>query len=223
MGAVRDILKKRLPRIESQIANETATTHAYLAALSLGLDVAGVPLERFIPVRVYLSELSRESIDEVSEAVDGMLDELGFAETDDFPAETGSWFKKWFAKSKEAMTQPNVVEILKKGERALELEYLHCKQAEADRHQAEGTAALIQSLQGQSAAVCQIGSILLVKSTDSAGHSQVMTRTLTQSEIVALEQQPSALKSPVDVLRFLDGVGGSHRPAPVLTDGDDAA
>lgn len=211
--ALRDLRENRIPAVESQLKNlqsvqtvETTTIHAYLVALGLGLDLARVPLQRFVPVRIYLQEQSRSSVARTSDAVVAFLDELGFRPSDDFPEETGSWFKKWFAKSSSALSQPQVIERLQKGERALELEYLHCKQAEADKNQAEGAAALIRAVSDQRAAVCQIGSILLVKSTDSLGHSHIVTRTLNQAEIIALEKHPGVLKSPADVLAFLDKV-----------------
>ena len=79
---------------------------------------------------------------------------------------------------------------------------------------------MIQALQSQNAAVCQIGSILLVKTTDGTGHSQVVTRTLSQAEIIALEKSPSALKSPDEVARFLDARRLERQSPGVLPDGD---
>lgn len=216
--ALANVENRRLPRTESELKalreqtqDASATAHEYIVAIGLGLNLDDVPLHRFIPVRVYLREPSRGSVKRVSEAVNEALRNLDFDYADDFPAESGSWFKKWFAKSRDALTRPEVIERLQKGERALELEYLQRKQAEADRNQAEGAAALIKALDNESVAVCQIGSILLVKKTDEQGRSGVVTRTLTQAELIALEKQPSVLRSPEDVFEFLDTLNSTRR------------
>ncbi|MGH8549866.1 MAG: hypothetical protein ACRERU_14925 [Methylococcales bacterium] len=86
--------------------------HQFLVLQSLGLDLSEIPLPRFVPIRVYLSEADQKHTRSVSNAVRHLLDTFGFAISDDFPEESGSWWKKWFAKTKDATTQPEVIERL---------------------------------------------------------------------------------------------------------------
>ncbi len=74
--------------------------HSYLVAQSMGIDLNDVPLPRFIPVRVYLSEAPQRDVDRVTKAVTQLSEAFGFTVSDEFPAKTGSWWKKWFVKTK---------------------------------------------------------------------------------------------------------------------------
>ncbi len=194
-------------KLEEQEA-ALADAQAYLAALSADVPLRDLPLPRIVPVRVYLRDGS-EGVESVSRAVESLLRSAGFDISGDLPPETGSWYKRWFAKTKEALTAPQVVERLEKVERAAELEYISTKQAEADRNHAEAVAALIQSLQNEQEAAVQAGSILLLKFSDEHGHSRIVTRTLTQRELVAIERAPQLLKDPVGLLAALAGGAAS--------------
>jgi hypothetical protein len=108
-------------------------THAFLAAQSQGLDLAETPLPRFLPLRVYLSEDTPEIVESVKKAISGVLDVQGLEIADDFPAETGSWWKKWMVRSKDFLTQDEVAERLNKIERAVEMKVLHEPQADVDK------------------------------------------------------------------------------------------
>lgn len=146
-------LSERLAELAGSIEAETkrntdlsASTHEWLAVQSLGLDTASVKMTRFVPLRVFLSDTPRKSVAEVSEAVRLLLETFGFGISDDFPPILGSWYKKWFAKTIDAATQPEVLERLEKIERAVELKGLGQPQADIDSKQAEAVSSHISQV-----------------------------------------------------------------------------
>jgi hypothetical protein len=185
--------------------NLSADTHEWLAIQSLGLEASGVKISRFIPLRVYLSDTPGQAIDAVSDSLAKFLEAFEFGISDDFPAIQGSWFKKWFAKTVEAATQPEVLERLKKIERAVELNGLGQPQADIDVKQAEAVSGLIKALEGIPNAATQVGSILLVKIASETG-PVVQVRTLTQIELIHLENNQRLLSSPENVLERLSEI-----------------
>jgi hypothetical protein len=178
-------------------------SHNYFAFLSLGIDLRNVPLTRFLPMRVYLDTTGRDEIDGMVDALNRALDAFGFTISDEFPEETGSWFKRWFGKTKDAVAQPEVQERLAKVERALEFQGLHLPQAQADKNQADAIAALIGSVERVPTAAIQAGSILLVKTNAANGAPCIQVRTLTQQQMILLEKNQRLLASPNDAFEKL--------------------
>jgi len=179
--------------------------YSHLTMSSLGLDPASAPLHRFLPLRVYTATDDADATLAISEAVEQLIASFDVEFAHEFPAESGSWFKRWFGRTRDAVAQPEVASRLKKLERALELETLQKNQSAIDKNQAEAAAALLDALGSTDEAVCQIGSILLVKIIGPTGKPQVFTRTLTQEELLFVERNPEALKSPAEVLGKLRG------------------
>jgi hypothetical protein len=183
-------LEKELRRALDVVSSEHRTlqtdVHSYLVAQSMGIDLKDLPLPRFIPVRVYLSEASQQDVDRVTEAVTGLSEVFGFTVSDEFPAKNGSWWKKWFVKTKEVATQPEVQKRLEKLERALELKGLAEPQANVDKLEAEAVAMLVKAVENSPNAAIQAGSLLLVKTTHKR-RKCLQVRTLTQRELIHLE------------------------------------
>lgn len=169
----------------------------------MGVDLSSVPLPRFIPIRVYLSEGDSKRTQSVSNAIRQLLDTYGFSVSDDFPEESGSWWKKWFAKTREVATQPEMIERLKKIERAVELQGLHKPQSEINRNEAEAVAALLKAVESVPMAAIQAGAILLVKTNSPNMGPCVQVRTLTLRELTLLERNQKLLASPHDILAKL--------------------
>jgi len=174
-----------------------------LALASLGVDADSVPVQRYVPLRLYLSAGDDAKLDSIQKAVMNVARKFGLEVADDFPAETGSWWKRWTTKTKDVLTHPELVDRLKKLERAVELKGIHHPQSEITRNEAEATAALIKSVESIPRVALQIGSILLVKALDHEGKSVVHARTLTQEQLIYLEKNPRALASPEEILSSL--------------------
>jgi hypothetical protein len=162
----------------------------------------------FLPVRVYLSEASRDDIRNVTKAVSQIADAFGFTVSDEFPEKTGSWWKKWFVKTKDAATQPEVSQRLEELERALQLRGLGKPQAEIDKTQAEAVALLLKAVDGIPNVAIQTGAILLVKTAQN-GSNCLQVRTLTQRELIHLEKHQDLLTTPDTVLSQLAGLARS--------------
>ena len=174
-------------------------THSLLAIQALGLPVDHVQSIRFVPVRAYIDTTPPGAIDAISTALQELLVAFGFLWADEFPAVRGSWFKKWFAKSKEVLSQPEVLERLKKLERAVEIKAIDSPQADVDDRQASAIAKLIKSLEKVPNAAVQAGSVLVVKVATPNG-SVIQARSLSQGEMLELENNQLLLQEPQSVL-----------------------
>jgi hypothetical protein len=213
-------LSRKIDALDAQTKSSSAELHRWLSIQSLDLATKGVRLDRFVPMRVYLSDIPDSGLDPVTEAIDRLIEAFGFEVSDDFPEVLGSWFKKWFVKTKEVASQPEVAERLAKVERALELKGLGSPQADIDQKQASAVAALTSSLEKVPAAAMQVGSILYLKQTID-GQTVIQVRTLTQRELLILENNQDLLNSPTTVMTKLaqmcarDAITNGVATAPV--------
>ena len=188
-------------------------THSFLAIQALGLPADRVQSIRYVPIRAYIDQTPDGAIDAISAAISDVLSAYGFTFADEFPEIKGSWFKKWFAKSKEVLSQPEVAERFEKIERAIELKAIDNPQADADLKQASATAKLIKALDKIPTAAVQAGSVLVVKLTTPKG-SVIQARTLSQQEMVELENNQLLLQDPSEVLGKLTAACNSSRKLP---------
>ena len=94
---------QRIQSLEQRTSEEFARSRRqlteYLVPLSLGLPLDELPLHRFVPVRVFLRRGNPSTVEQVSAAIAEALNSLGFEISDSFPAESGSWFKRWTSRS----------------------------------------------------------------------------------------------------------------------------
>jgi len=209
---------EKLQREVHVLSEKTSTvqseSHALMAIQTLGLPDDQVRLTRFLPVRAYIDETPDGAISSISSAIAEVLVAYGFTVADEFPEIRGSWFKKWFAKSKDALSQPEVVERLEKIERAVELKAIDRPQAEVDDKQAGAIAKLIKALDKVPNAAVQAGSVLVVELTTPKG-PVIQARTLTQSEMVELENNQLLLQDPAEVLGKLSAAcSNAKKTAP---------
>lgn len=196
-------LQERLSSLADDSESLRVETHSLLAIQTLGLPTERVRSTRFVPVRAYIDRTPQGAVGAISDAVDGVLEAFGFVIADEFPEIRGSWFKKWFAKSKEVLSQPEVIERLEKIERAVEIKALDKPQAEVDEKQAAAIAKLIKCLDKVPNAAIQAGSVLVVKLTVN-GAPVIQARTLTQEEMIELENNQLLLQDPAQVLSKLN-------------------
>lgn len=205
-------LERKFERLEATVGENQVGLHQFLSLAAMGAPIDEVPLLRIVPMRVYLKHEDEQLQEELAKAVVGFAASFGIDIADDLPAVKGSWFKRWFGRTREALKEPEVRERLEKGERALELHALQKPQAVIDKDQAEGAAALITALEKTDAAVCQVGSILILKANGG-----VVARTLTQKELIHLEKHPELLKAPDEILAALSAAAGESKPAQVAS------
>lgn len=209
-SSLQEDARQRSANLEAQLSDLAAKAtalakevHSSLITQTLGLDQATIPSQRYLPLRVYLSDADQQKVLSVSRAVTHLASTFGFSIADDFPSESGSWWKKWFVRTKEAVTQPEVVERVKKLERALELQGIHKPQSEVTKNEAEAVAALLKAVENVPSAAVQAGAVLLIKTTDTKGSACVQVRTLSQRELGHLERNQRLLASPHELLESL--------------------
>ena len=196
-------LRREISALESKTDSLQIDTHSLLAIQTLGLPADRVQSTRFVPVRAYIDQTPDGAINALSAAIDEVLAAYDFTFADEFPEIKGSWFKKWFAKSKEVLSQPEVIERLEKIERAIELKAIDQPQADVDDKQAGAIAKLIKALDNVPNAAVQAGSVLVVKMTNN-NVSTIQARTLSQEEMIALENNQLLLQNPAEVLGKLN-------------------
>ena len=187
------------------------TSQDYLWLLSTGADIARAELIRYLPVRVYISEPvpEQKTLNNIVESIEQLLDGVGFEKSDEFPEESGSWWKRLVLKTKNFFTQKEVTDNLKKAARATEIAILDRPQAEANLCQAQAASALISSLSGTESACIQAGSLLIVKASNN-GNSSIIARTLTPMELKRLEENQAVLRKPEEIMDWLQSTGNKR-------------
>jgi|GEM_PF-4193122 len=198
---IDELLKKIGDVIERQ-GTLQIDSHYYMVAQSLGTPTDNMPLPRLVPVRVFTSGHNKGRILDIVGNIQQVLNEFGFDFADEFPEELGSWFKKWFARSRELLSRPEVATKLKNIERALELSGIHKPQAEINKAEAEAVAVLLNSIAAEPNVLIQIGSLLMVKSTNSKEEASIEVRSLSQEELIQLEQNQPFIKNLDEILKF---------------------
>lgn len=194
-----DKVQTRLARIEEDSKDQRQDLHAFLYTTLLEVPNGDLPLHRYVPVRFYTtSEHANEAA--VTEAVEKFLGAFDFVVADNLPGERGSLFKRFFARTKEVATKPEVASRIAKAERALELKMLHERQANVDKLQAEAVAVLLKAIENDDNAALQVGSLLLLRTKTASGQRNTVTRTLTQRELIFVEQNQQLLKRPENLL-----------------------
>lgn len=191
---------------------------AFSAVWSLGGDLSDVKLRRYVPVRIFLSESDRRKTRGVENALKQVLQALHFDVSTEFPGEEGSWWKRLFAGTREAMTQPEVIERLSKVERAVELRGINVPQSEVAKNEAEAVAVLLKAIEGIESVAIQTGSVLIVKSPTPSGGARVHARVLTPVEVAFIEKNQRLLGAPDELLRQLGDhcaqLNGASRDGP---------
>lgn len=201
-------LKKEIEQLKKDRVSVTELNsdfNALIQSFSLGIPIDHAPIRRLIPIRAYLKPGSGISIETVSMSINRIIKEISFELAEDYPSQEGSWWKRWTSRSKDALTHPEVQERLEKIERAIELKSIHIPQAKVDRDLASAVAELVKSLEKESEAALQVGSILILKTLKNDGNSKTMVRTLSPGQLAILEKNPDHLKEPSNILRLLKG------------------
>jgi hypothetical protein len=178
----------------------------YFWLMASGADIRAVAVTRYVPVRAYISDPvpQQATLNRIVSSLERLLDDAGFEKTDDFPEESGSWWKRLVLRTKDPATQKEVTDKLKKVERAAEIAYLDKPQAEANQCQAQAAASLIGALKETENACIQAGSLLVVKATNN-GNASIVVRTLTPIELKHLEENQAVLRRPEEILDWLQG------------------
>ncbi|SFQ00905.1 hypothetical protein SAMN05421810_104178 [Amycolatopsis arida] len=135
-------------------------------------------------------------------ALDDLVEVLGYERPEREHVLRGSWWRRTTTKLGEWLGSDEMRARRIMVERALQLATVEQAQAEVDVKSAEAVANLVASLQDVPQACLRVGSILLVKYQGDHGEV-VLSRTLSQVEIKALERFPEIQTKPRHVLDSL--------------------
>lgn len=195
-----------LTGIKTSIAQINAGLSDLIWALSIGANLHEVKTNRNIPIRCYLSNADAKSAigDRLIDLIFESLSELGIEKSIDLPPQSGSWWKQVWGRTKETLSQAEVAERLTKLEHAAEIRLIDKPQSDVTKTNADAASKMIKALDGVQSACVQIGNLLIVKFTPKRGDARLIIRTLTSSELIALEKNKSILKSPGKVIDMLD-------------------
>lgn len=195
----------QLRRAEARNRETAHEFRSYVWLVTSGADVAEAQITRYVPARIYFSDPvpDRTTIERITRSLQRLLEVQDFETSDELPEEGGSFWQDLWFKTKRFVTHKDVQDRLKNTERALELVYLDKPQAEANEHQANAAASLIQSLKETSTACIQVGSLLIVKASNPDGDSAIVARTLTPTELKNLEENQGMLRRPEEILEWL--------------------
>ena len=134
---------------------------------------------QIISIEIFLDTNDLEKIDSVYKGITNILDALNLEIFSDMGDVLCSWFRRLFTISKKAHTQLEIQRLLDEIGHGLETHFISRKQASIDKSQAEGTARILESLDNISNAAIKIGSLLIVKVTDTEGHASVSVKSLS--------------------------------------------
>lgn len=189
--------------------------HTLTYRLHAGLDLERIKDTKYIPIRVYTSENDPDSIRSIEHALEHLLKEFSIEISDQFSPIRGSWFKRFIGKTKKAATSDEVQEILRKVQHGIELEALHKKQADVNKTQAEALREVMSAMDCADNAACTIGSLLIIKLTKE-GVTNVATKTLTQNEMIAIEDNQTMLMNPTTLLENLAATSRNNSRVPPM-------
>lgn len=185
---------------QSKIAKETRLLKETISTIVVESNLT--EKKQFIPVDIFLDTNEHNLIFEVYSSVIDFLITIGFEKNIELDAIRGSWYKKFVAKSKKAMTDKEVTDRLKEMEYALEVKILK-DQSEVDKNQSEALSNILKSVENISNAAIKIGSLLVVKITSESGEASVQVRSLSILELHLLNKRPDLLLKPKEILQAL--------------------
>lgn len=190
ISLISNLIKKYPPDAFSELVSKISSSFYW------NFDVLNKPVE------IYLDTNNSEQIKNTYQSVLDFLKTKKLNVETELPDEKGSWFKRLFAKTQDLTTSEEFKEKIGEAEYGLKLHTITKQQSEIDKNQAEAVSKIIDSVKDIQNAAIKIGSILIVKTTVS--HiPNIAVKNLSLKEMIELENKPSLLRSPIDLLEKL--------------------
>lgn len=184
-----------------------ARTVAALWAELIHKRALGEGLDSPLSVSVYLEDGHNSTVRDVQSALQTIAEEVGFELIAETNPVYGSFWQKFRAKASDPHTQQEVYDRLIKLERTAEVRLLAVPESQANMQNAQGLAAIIEALKGESAAVIQLGPMVVVKAPRPDCESAILCRMLTAKELRMLEADPGLLRDPIALMARLTAAG----------------
>jgi hypothetical protein len=144
-----------------------------------------------------------------------MAEESGYTVVDTNPPVLGSWFQDFRIRLRSDLTPEQAHRATQKLAQGVEDALLNQRSAEIAKINSETVANLMHASQGCNNFAAVLGSVLLVKHTDSSGMVHVKTKILTVGEQRLLERENwKSLRDPESLLMELErGVATAEIPS----------
>jgi hypothetical protein len=133
------------------------------------------------------------------------------------PPVIGSWFRRFWARTKKETAHLTPARLGAEAERKVRIEVFDKDQAAIDNLVATGMAALVTSLQGETNACVRAGAILVLKVD-----GRLYSTTLFQYQLAWLERNQVLLQDPEGLLKGLDSLG-TRQPQDAIEQPSNAA
>lgn len=171
-------------------------------------DFEKIPATRYLQIEIYIDAESQNEIKRLENQFYEFVNNIGFTIEHEVFERTGSLWKKLFAKSKKLMSSPEVQTIIAQAEHSLRLKHIEKIQSEVDKNQAEAIAALLKGAESSTHIAFRVGSLVAIKTLDITGNSVTYGATLTPNEMIDIQKNPTLMRSPKKLMRYLDGDAG---------------
>lgn len=172
-----------------------------------------------IPIRVYMDgENSSFYINRVNIAIEEIGKEIGLELLYDCKPIFGSWFGSWFGFLSNKKSKKELESTYRKIKKSIELEYNEKAQADVNLKLVSSVAKLIKATKNIPVFATQIGSLLFVKFPDSEGVPKVLTKILTDDELIYIQKNQNILSNPKQIFDRLEKISTSNQLAFNETD-----
>jgi hypothetical protein len=104
-------------------------------------------------------------------------------------------FRQWRARAQHGVSRSEAQELLIAAEDAI-FQRLSQGRIDSDERYAKSVSVLLDAIADVDAAVVRIGALVIVKCTDESGRTSIGGRTLSSTEVKALERLPELHKVP---------------------------
>lgn len=210
----REIVALRSRLESSQAVNQRMARE--FTALSLQLsrarNLGKVKFHRVISASIYLEHYDPLAGEHIFRHLSISLENAGFSMLLEEPAIISSWFKRFFAKSKDIVTSDQIQQRLAKVEEAIELKNIDLVKSERDKNQSEAVLNLSKAFENQKSAIVMTGSLLFLK-VDGPNGPVTLARTLTRDQQDIIESRPELATDPIGLHALLTKQGTLGPPA----------
>jgi enamine deaminase RidA (YjgF/YER057c/UK114 family) len=204
--------------LENRFSAATAAADEVRQALALALaelDECGLdaPRHRFVDISLYVRDPDAYAHSEdILEEIEVVMQEFGLEVIEDFPAQLGSLWKRWIARTAhaiEAARQTEEYEILRE---ALELHHLGQPQADIDERYARMAASIYRAFEDADELALKFGALLAVKHTTDDGRVNFSAVTLSTRQLRTLNAHPEILTEPGKAFQRLGELSSGDGP-----------
>lgn len=140
-----------------------------------------------------------------------LFETFGFETSEDGIIKQGSWFKENIVyKIKNVLRSKEVIELLDKTKRAIELQQIEKHQSEVNRNNMEAVAAFLNSVKEIPNVAVVMDSLIVVKATVE-GIPQLVVHKMTTEQVIEVERNPQLKNNPLELLRLINNLGGDKK------------